>query len=294
MRNLLPPLLWIACIALGSTASLCRAPSAAAAKRGQADDCNKLTPPTAMPHPKPLEQWHDLKYGLCICWGYYSLLGWDASWPLRTMSNAKRQEYFELYKKFDPKEFDAEKWMESFHRWGVTNFMIITKHHDGFAMFDTKTRVKSRVNYAATGGPKLEACDLAYSVMDAPIHRDLIKELCDAAHEHGIAIDLYFSHIDWYDADFRIDPLHPFHDKNFSKENDPQEYARFVLRHRQQIRELLTNYGRVDMMCLDMSLPEACWPDVKETVLMARRLQPDLLLRNRGIGAYGDYHTPEN
>jgi alpha-L-fucosidase len=161
-------------------------------------------------------------------------------------------------------------------------------------MFDTKTRVKSRVNYAAPGGPKLEECDLAYSVMDSPINRDLIKELCDAAHKHGIAIDLYFSHIDWYDADFRIDPLHTFHDKKFSKENNPEEYARFVQRHREQIRELLTNYGRVDMMCLDMSLPKACWPDIKETVMMARKLQPAVLLRNRGIGAYGDYHTPEN
>jgi alpha-L-fucosidase len=161
-------------------------------------------------------------------------------------------------------------------------------------MFDTKTRVKSRVNYAAPGGPKLEECDLAYSVMDSPIKRDLIKELCDAAHKHGIAIDLYFSHIDWYDADFRIDPLHTFHDKKFSKENNPQEYARFVQRHREQIRELLANYGRVDMMCLDMSLPKACWPDIKETVMMARKLQPAVLLRNRGIGAYGDYHTPEN
>ncbi|MHC4622887.1 MAG: alpha-L-fucosidase, partial [Planctomycetota bacterium] len=60
-----------------------------------------------------------------------------------------------------------------------------------------------------------------------------------------------------------------------------------------QIRELLTNYGKVDMLGLDMYLPEFCWPDIKETVMMARQLQPDVLMRKRGIGVYGDYMTPE-
>ncbi|GAG21109.1 unnamed protein product, partial [marine sediment metagenome] len=70
--------------------------------------------------------------------------------------------------------------------------------------------------------------------------------------------------------------------------------ARFVKRHREQIREILTNYGKVDMLCLDMHLPQFCWPDMKETIKMARRIQPDCLFRKRGIGAYGDYETPEN
>ena len=208
------------------------------------------------------------------------------------MSGPKKMEYFDLYKKFNPKDFDAEKWMDMLQRFGMTNFTITTKHHDGFAIFDTKTRVKSRVNYAAPGGPKLEDCDLAYDTMEAPMHRDVIKELCDAAHKRDIAIDLYFSHIDWNDADFRMDAFHPFHDKNFSKKNNPVEYARFIQRHRQQILELLSNYGKIDMMCLDILLPDACWPDIKQTVMMARKLQPDVLFRDRGIGAYGDYTTP--
>ncbi len=77
-------------------------------------------------------------------------------------------------------------------------------------MFDTKTRVRQRVNWTAAGGPKIESCDLAYSIMETPFRRDIIKELCDAAHKRDIKIDLYFSHPDWYDADFRPygeDPL---------------------------------------------------------------------------------------
>jgi alpha-L-fucosidase len=64
-------------------------------------------------------------------------------------------------------------------------------------------------------------------------------------------------------------------------------------RHRAQLLELLTNYGRIDMMCLDMWLGPRVWPELRKTLLMMRELQPDVMLRNRGIGNYGDYYTPE-
>ena len=92
----------------------------------------------------------------------------------------------------------------------------------------------------------------------------------------------------------RMDQWNPFPDKNYTPQSDPGRYARFAARHREQIREILANYGRIAMVCLDMTLPDFCWPEVKQTVLMARRLQPDVLFRERGIGAYGDYTTPEN
>src|SRR5215469_14561822 len=64
-------------------------------------------------------------------------------------------------------------------------------------------------------------------------------------------------------------------------------------RHRVQIIELLTNYGRIDMMCLDMSLGPRVWPELRKTLMKMRELQPDVMLRNRGIDNYGDYYTPE-
>ena len=67
-------------------------------------------------------------------------------------------------------------------------------------MFDTKTRVYSRVNWKSAGGPKLETCDLAYSIMETPFRRDVVKELCSAGHRRNLKIALYFSHPDWYDA----------------------------------------------------------------------------------------------
>lgn len=259
-----------------------------------AADWDTVDPDYRHASPQAYEKWRDLKYGLRIHWGYYCLLGCEASWPVRGMPNQKKQEYFELYRKFNPKEFSADAWMKMMQRCGLTYFVFTSKHHDGFCMFGTKTRVRRRVNYAAPGGPKIEECNLAYSTMDSPLGRDVVGELCDAAHKHGIAVGLYFSHIDWYDADFRMDPLHPFYEKSYNNRTDPAGYARFVARHRNQIRELLSNYGKVDMLGLDIHLPAFCWPDVKKTVITARRLQPDVLLRHRGIGAYGDYQTPEN
>ena len=259
-----------------------------------AEDSKTVDPAYRHASAESVERWRDMKYGLRICWGQFSLWEIEASWPLREMSPAQKRDYFDLYKRFNPTNFDAEKWMDLLERGGLKYLTIPTKHHDGFSLYDTKTRVERRVDWTAPGGPKIESCDVAYSIMDGPFHRDIVKELCDAAHSRGIGIDLYFSHIDWYDADFRMEPFHPFYDKHFNGQTDPAGYARMVRRHREQIRELLTNYGKVDMMCLDMELPAFCWPEIKETIMMARRLQPDCLFRNRGIGAYGDYHTPEN
>jgi len=239
------------------------------------------------------EKWRDLKYGVRIHWGVYSLWHVEASWPFHDLSNEKKQEYQQLYRKFNPTAFSAEKWMQMFERWGVKCFAFTAKHHDGFSMFDTKTRVRRRFNWLAPEGPQIEQCDLAYSIMETPFHRDIVKELCDAAHKHGIAIDLYFSHPDWYDADFRFDKWNVARDPGYTPQTDPDGFARFAGRHKEQIRELLTNYGKIDMMCLDMHLPDFCWPALKESVMLARRLQPDVLLRKRGIGAYGDYMTPE-
>ena len=244
--------------------------------------------------PDAYERWRDLKYGLRIHWGIYSQYGFEASWPLLKMSHGEKQEYVDSYKRFNPIRFDAEAWMRLFERCGLKCFAFTTKHHDGFAMWDTKTRVVRRVNWTASGGPAIEACDLAYGIMETPFKRDIVKELLDAAHKHGIAADLYFSHIDWFDADFRMDQWNPSRDNAYIPATDPEGYARFARRHREQIRELLSDYGPVDMLCLDMSLPDDCWPQIKETVLLARQLQPELLLRERGIGAYGDYTTPEN
>ncbi len=277
------------------------------------------TTPIAEYHNAPgaaYEAFQDMKFGVRIHWGIYSIWHRGAeSWPYLPMSFADRQQYMSLYKTWNPTAFDANQWMDTFQQAGMKMFAFTSKHHEGFSMFDTKTRVRSRANWTAAGGPRMEACDLAYSIMETPFRRDVVKELTDAAHRRGIKIDLYFSHPDWYDADFRPYVTHPLqvpssaqlqtaHDIDMTRKDlagrivivpdpTPAEATRMMARHRAQLVELLSNYGTIDMVCLDMWLSPGLWPELRKTVLKLRELQPNVMLRNRGIGNYGDYYTPE-
>jgi alpha-L-fucosidase len=247
-------------------------------------------------------------------WGLYSIKGEpNESWPFLKMSFAERQRYQELYRTWTPQGFNADEWMDLFAAGGVKMFAFTSKHHDGFSMFHTSTRVRRRTNWMAPGGPAMESCDLAYSIAETPFRRDVVKELCDAARKRNLKIDLYFSHPDWYDADFRPYIYHPLQvpssnlltrDFETAKKRlgdlmvtvpdpTPEEVDRMVARHRAQLTELLTRYGNIDMLCLDMWFGPKIWPRIRETVLHLRTLQPDVMLRARGIGNYGDYYTPE-
>jgi alpha-L-fucosidase len=259
-----------------------------------------------------IESFRDIKYGVRIHWGLYSINGQgNTSWPFLDLSNEKKQEYNQMYKTWNPSGFDAEEWMKLFKDNGFKMFAITAIHHEGFAMFDTKTRVKKRVNWMAKGGPALEDCDLAYSIMETPFHRDVIKELCDAGHKYGLKIDLYFSHPNFYNADYRpyFHPLtfpaakeHPelYGDQDCLKKNaivvsnpTAEEENRMMAYHRQQLTELLTNYGKIDMICLDICLGKKVWPQMRQELKDFRKIQPDIMFRARGIGNYGDYYTPE-
>src|ERR1035438_9299517 len=138
------------------------------------------------------EAFQDTKFGIRIHWGIYSI--WHRgpeSWPFLTMSLEDRQTYNNLYKTWNPAGFDANAWMDAFKESGMKMFAFTTKHHEGFSMFDTKTRVKSRANWTDPRGPRTEECDLAYSIMETQFRRDIVKELCDAAHKRDIKIDFY-------------------------------------------------------------------------------------------------------
>ncbi|MDR2683051.1 MAG: alpha-L-fucosidase [Dysgonamonadaceae bacterium] len=267
------------------------------------------------------EAFRDIKFAVRIHWGIYSIWEMDGeSWGYLKLSPEKKMEYNELYKTFNPTGFDAQEWMDLFKRSGIKAFAFTTKHHEGFSLFHTRTRVKNRVNYRDTTHP-IESCDLAYSIEETPFKRDIVKELCDAAHQNDIRIDLYFSHPDWYDADFRPYSGHPLlvpdflldSYKNYGNHSGfsgalsygdieqymtpnrtPEETARMIARHREQLHELLTNYGKIDMLCLDMWLGRDVWPEMKQTIHLIRQWQPELMIRCRGIGSYGDYYTPEN
>lgn len=256
------------------------------------------------------QRFRDMKYGVRIHWGLYSMRPEAReSWTFLEISDEERQKWLESYRQWDPQKFNADEWMKFFNRAGFECFAITTKHHEGFSLWDTKTRVKMRPNFSIPGKPFIEECDIAYSVMDTPFQRDIIRELTDSARKHDIKINLYFSHTDWYDVTFRPHGRHPIQNVSSGSiksleerqkrpavlfpDHTPDEITHMMGRHREQLRELLTNYGKIDMLCLDILLGSETWPQLRETIKMVRQLQPDVMIRNRGIGNYGDYYTPE-
>ena len=129
-----------------------------------------------------LEQWWDWKYGLRIHWGVYSMVGSNASWDMAYKGAKYKNDYNQLYRKFNPTEFDGDEWADLMVRGGMKYYIFTAKHHDGFAMWDTKTKVKKRVVYPGPGAADgaIEDCDLHYSIMETPFGRDIVKELVDS------------------------------------------------------------------------------------------------------------------
>eukprot|EP00039_Didymoeca_costata_P008862 m.117835 g.117835 ORF g.117835 m.117835 type:complete len:495 (+) comp14261_c0_seq8:149-1633(+) len=259
-----------------------------------------------------VEAWHDLKFGLRIHWGEYAITGLGPeSWPLNRNKNKTFDAwYWNQYKTWNPSNYNATSWISLMNTAGIKFFDFTTKHHEGFSMYDTNTLVHNCWDLSKTPAAVVD-CDPPhpYSSMEA-FGRDVVDELITAARQGGVKPGLYFSHIDWYDPDMRIDQWNAvatnFCPKGsgcdpsmYNQTSNPTEWQRFVLRHRAQIAEVLTKYGEIVELSLDMEFPDSFDQDMVDTIMLARELAPNTLFRGRGIGGtaqkggYGDYTTPE-
>ncbi|HEV2208915.1 MAG TPA: alpha-L-fucosidase [Verrucomicrobiae bacterium] len=239
-----------------------------------------------------IERWMDLKWGLRIHWGLYAMFDGRESWILRDHQKDKdwQRNYYASYRQFNPTNFDADEWMRIMQRAGLKYFSFTAKHHEGFCLWPTRTWQRG---FRKTAEGTYEPVTDHYSIAETPYHKDIIGQLVKAGRAHGLGVSLYFSHIDWHDPDFAWDPLNFSYDPTFTKEADPKRWAAFIRKEREQITELLTWYGPIDTLCLDIAWPDAAQTDAYGVAEMARSLQPQIMLRNRGIGPYGDYETPE-
>ena len=248
--------------------------------------------------PATAEAWKDLKFGMRIHWGPYSVMGLDASWPLQGSSKEFQNIYFTLYQVFNPTDFNADDWAGLAERAGMKYFVFTTRHHDGFSMFDTQTRVASirraPGKEALPSIGHLESCNIHYSMTDTLYKKDIVAALAQAFRKKGLRVGFYYSWPDWHDPDSRWDKKNMFYDPRYTKESDPVPWNRFLERVRQQVRELCTNYGDLTELSLDGGLAEGAWPETVKIVKMVRGLQPNVLMRERGIGPYGDFTTPEH
>lgn len=203
--------------------------------------------------------WHEAKFGMFIHWGLYSVLG-RHEWVMEN-EGIPVAEYENLATRFTPTPNAARAWAKLARQAGMKYMVMTTKHHEGFCLFDSKL-----TNYCA---PK-QACG-----------RDLVKEYVEAARAEGMRVGFYYSLMDWH------------HPDGARCEHDETARKRFVEYIHGQIRELLTNYGKIDIMWYDVAWPlDAAGWESERMNKMVFELQPDIVVNNRNK-LEGDFSTPE-
>jgi len=282
---------------LAALLSLC-----AAVGRAPADadpfDKKPVDPDYHYASPKAYEDFADRKFGMRIHWGQYSVLGLNASGALRVggCSPEFRGIYLTQYQLFNPTEFNADEWADLCVRAGMKYYVATTRHHDGFSMWPTATTRRALTRVPGHGAIQVREVEIHYSVMDTPFHRDCVGELVRAFRRRGLGVGFHFSHHDWNDPRFRWDPNNRCYDPKYSRATDPADWQGWIETHRRQILELAGHYGPLMQISFDTGgvfIPEDAFPEIVKTIKLARQLQPDCLFRNRGIGSYGDFDTPE-
>ena len=246
---------------------------------------------------KKLEKWQDQKFGVLFHWGIYSVRGTAESWGLcsepqpwmyRSRKNAHnvpygefKRWYWEQAKEFNPINFEPADWAKTMKEAGFKYLLFTTKHHDGFCMFDSKY-----TDYNIAQGPYKNG---KYS--------NVTYHLFDAFRQENFMIGAYFSKADWHNEDY-WDPnfATPTRNPNYDIREDPQKWARFQQFTANQIEELMSDYGRVDVLWLDAGWVREPKQDIKidEIVSNARRKQPGLIVADRTVpGRNENYQTPE-
>lgn len=241
--------------------------------------------------PERVAEWEAARFGLFIHWGPWSQTGVGYIWKMMPGSSAEeRARGFELWRTFNPVNFDPRKWARAAKDAGMKYVVFVTKHHDGFNNYDT------------------QLSDYRITAPESPFSRhsqaDLTRSVIEAFRAEGLAIGLYYSHIDWHHPDGRFFARgHP----DFSPshvDRDPAAWRRFADYQLGQLRELLTRYGKIDIVWFDIQWPyadngpvEVTHPVVRADVLrmmqLIRTLQPDAIVNDRGTDLHGDFHTPE-
>ncbi|MCX6927174.1 MAG: alpha-L-fucosidase, partial [Verrucomicrobia bacterium] len=208
-----------------------------------------------------LAWWREARFGMFMHWDPISILGDEISWSRG--SQVPTNIYDNLYKQFNPTKFNADQWVAIAKAAGMKYMVLTTRHHDGFSMFDTQA-----TNYMADIGTTN-----IYKVTapECPFGRDVVKELASACHRAGMRFGTYYSQPDWVFT------------------GSQSNYQAFL---KTQVRELMSRYGRVDILWYDGLGGNASDYDSLALNALARSLQPALLINNRN-GLPEDFDTPE-
>lgn len=241
-------------------------------------------PDSHPPFSERLQWWQHDRFGLFIHWGLYALPA-RHEWMMRyeRLTPADYRKYFE---RFEPDRFDPREWARMVKAAGMKYAVLTAKHHEGFCLWDSR--------------------HTDYKVTNTPCGRDLLQEWLDAFRAEGIRVGLYYSLLDWHHPHYPIDRNHPqsaASDEEYAALNATRDLAIYQTYLKDQVRELLTAYGRIELLWLDYSFPSgkhgkgrADW-DSEGLLAMVRELQPWIIVNDRldlmDTDAGGDFTTPE-
>jgi len=228
--------------------------------------------------------WRNDRFGMFIHWGAYAVAA-RGEW-VKSNERMTTAEYQPRVEAFKPDLYDPEKWAKTAKAAGMKYAVITAKHHDGFCLFDSKYT--------------------DYKISTYMPGRDLIKEFVEAFRNEGLKVGFYYSLIDWHHKDYPNVGNHPMrgNEKWSEKEYDWDNYLKYM---HNQVEELVTHYGKIDILWLDYSFGDYKGEKWKAETLvnMVRNHQPEIILNNRlvineGVSSkarefkgYGDFETPE-
>lgn len=222
------------------------------------------------------------RFGLFIHWGLYSLAA-RHEW-VKHRERIRDETYQKYFDHFDPDLFNPRIWAQEARNAGMRYFVVTTKHHEGFCLWDS-----ALTDYKAT---------------NTPARRDLLRPLVDAFRAEGLKVGFYHSLIDWHHPEFPVDGIHPQRDdlafREAAQGRDIRKYAEYL---HGQTRELLTRFGKIDIMWFDFSYAhfppydgmkgkgKEDWQS-EPLLAMVRALQPGIVVNDR-MELAGDVRTPE-
>ena len=233
--------------------------------------------------------YREARFGMFIHWGLYAIPA-RGEW-VRSTERMPKEDYMKYFHEFNPVDYDVTKWVKAAKNAGMKYVVLTAKHHDGFCLFDSKyTDFKST---------------------NTKLGRDIVADFTAAARAEGLKVGLYFSILDWYHDDFPHygDEKHPMRD-NPAYSNENRDFDRYLDDMHAQVRELCTNYGKLDILWFDFSYGDMRGEKWRATELvdMVRLLQSDIIIDNRlevsgeGYGSlatgnptpyHGDFVSPE-
>jgi len=244
----------------------------------------QLPPETPEQKEARMKWWTDARFGMFIHWGLYALPGrheWVKKYE--RMTNEEYQKYFEM---FNPDLYNPREWAKMAKQAGMKYAVITSKHHEGFCLFDSKV-----TDYKAT---------------NTPARRDLLKEWVEAFRAEGLGVGFYYSLIDWHHPQYTIDRNHPQSantEEEYAKLNQGRDMNIYRQYLKDQVREILTQYGKIDIIWLDFSFANTKFGkgrkdwDSENLLKMVRQLQPQIIVNDRldlmDVEGGWDFRTPE-